>query len=106
MRAVVERNTASGTDAYGHPVPPVFGPHATLPCFVWSTQRRTVADGDKTALVEDHRALFPLGADVTEADEIASVTDRRGAEILSGRFRIEAIQRKHTHLEAALERVQ
>jgi hypothetical protein len=106
MRAVVERNTASGTDAHGHPVAPVFTAHATLPCFVWSRQRREAVDGAKTALVEDMRGIFPLAADIAEADEIASVTDRRGVELLSGRVRIDAIQRKHRHLEAALKRVQ
>lgn len=106
MRADVERNTASGTDAHGHPVAPVFTALATLPCFVWSTARREVADGGKTALVEDLRAMFPLGADVAEGDEIAKVTDRQGTVLLTGRLRIAALQRKHRHLEAALDRVQ
>ena len=106
MRAAVERNQAVGTDAYGGPVAPVFAAHATLPCWVWSNSRREIVDGDKTALVEDMRAMFPIGADVAEGDEIASVTDRRNVELLSGRMRVEAIQRKHRHVEAALERVQ
>ncbi len=105
MRAVVERDTASGTDAYGHPVKPSFTALATLPCFVWSKQRREVVDGIKTAIIEDLRALFPLGADVVAGDEIASIDDRRGNELLAGRFQIETTQRKHDHLEAALERV-
>lgn len=106
MRAAVERNGAAGTDDYGHPVAPVFAAHATLACFVWSNQRRAVVDGDKTATVEDLRAVFPLDADIGEADEIASVTDRQGSVLLSGRFRIDALQRKHRHLEATLVRVQ
>ena len=105
MRAEVERNTAPGDDAWGNPVAPVFTAVATLPCFVWSRARREVVDGKKTAIIEDLRAMFPLGADIAERDEIARVTDRIGTEILAGRFRIEAIQRKHRHLEAALERV-
>jgi hypothetical protein len=106
MRADIERNTASGTDTYGHPVAPVFTALASLPCFIWSRARREVTDGGKTALVEDLRAIFPLTADVQERDEIASVKDRLGAELMSGRFRLAAIQRKHRHIEAALERVQ
>src|SRR3546814_3363694 len=51
MRAVIERNTESGTDEYSHPLPPVFATlHAALPCWVWSTSRRTVVDGDKTEI--------------------------------------------------------
>ena len=105
MRAVVERNTASGTDAHGHPVKPAFTTLATLPCFVWSKQRRDVVDGSKTAMIEDLRALFPLGADVVAGDEIARINDRRGDQLLAGRFQIETTQRKHDHIEAALERV-
>ena len=106
MRALVERDTASGTDAYGHPVKPVFTTLATLACFVWSKQRREVVDGGKSAMVEDLRAIFALDANLAEGDEIASVQDRLGVVTLSGRFQVEAIQRKHTHLEAALLRVQ
>ena len=106
MRADVERDTASGDDAYGGPPAPAFTTLATIPCFVYSKQRREITDGGKTAMVEDLRALFALGADVQEGDEIASVKDRLGVETLSGRFQIETIQRKHRHLEAGLLRVQ
>lgn len=105
-RAVVERNSASGTDGYGQPVAPVFVAHATLACFVWSQSRRIVTDGRKSAYVEDHRAMFPLSADIQESDELASIVDRQDETILTGRFRIDGIQRKHRHLEASLRRVQ
>jgi len=105
MRAAVERNQASGTDAWGQPVAPDFVPLATLPCFIWSNTAREVADG-KVAAIEDLRGLFALSADIAEEDEIAQVTDRRGAVIIPGRLRIEGpVQRKHTHLEAALRRI-
>ena len=106
MRADVERDTASGTDAYGLPVKPVFTALATIPCFVYSRQRREVVDGDKSALVEDMRALFALDANVAEGDEFSNVKDRLGVVILSGRFQLETLQRKHRHLEAGLLRVQ
>ncbi len=105
MRADVERNTASGTDAHGHPVAPVFAAHETIPCFVWFNSSRDVVDGDKQAIIKDARAMFPLKADVTEADEIASIKDRKGNVIIAGRFSIDAIEPKHDHVEALLERV-
>ena len=106
MRAELERNTAAATDPHGHPVAPNFTPLATLPCWVWSRQAREVIDGDKTAVIEDLRALFPAGADVAEGDEIARVTDRRGVVLFAGRLRVDAApQRKVRHLEAALKRV-
>lgn len=106
MRAQVERNTASGTDAHGHPVAASFSAHATLACFVWSKTGREIVDGEKIASIDDMRAMFPLDADIEEGDEIASVTDRQGTEIIAGRLRIDAPpQRRHRHLEAVLRRV-
>jgi hypothetical protein len=106
MRALVERNQAAGEDGWGNPVAPDFQPIATLPCFVWSNASREVVDGDKTAMVEDMRALFALGADIREDDEISSVTDRKGAEIIAGRLRVEGpVQFKHNHQELALRRI-
>lgn len=106
MRAQVERNTATGKDGWGGPVATVFAPHATLRCFVWSKVSRELTDGDKTAMIEDMRAMFALSADIGENDEIAAVTDARGNVIIAGRLRVEGpVQRKHTHLEAALKRI-
>ena len=106
MRAAVERNQATGTDGWGNSEAPDFQPLATLPCFVWSKQSREIVDGEKTAMVEDIRAMFALGADITEDDEISTVTNRAGAEIIPGRLKVEGpVQRKHTHLEAALKRI-
>lgn len=107
MRAQIERNAEAGTDDYGHPLPADFQPlHAALPCFVWSRQGREAVDGDKTALVEDLRAMFPKAADVAERDEIVAVKDRRGNVLFGGRLRIDAPpQFKHRHVEAALKRV-
>ena len=107
MRAAIERNGASGSDAWGNPVAPVFASTgAALACFVWSVSASQVVDGEKTAEIESFRALFALGADVQPGDEIASITDRRGTVIIPGRMRVEPpVQRKHTHLEAGLRRI-
>lgn len=107
MRALVERNQATATDGWNMPVAPDFQSiGAPLPCFVWSTQARRLIDGEKTAMIEDVRALFALDADIREADEISTVTDRRGIEIVPGRLQVEGpVQRKHTHVEVALRRI-
>lgn len=107
MRALIERNQATGTDAWNNPVAPDFQPVGDpLPCFVWSDQARELVDDGKSALLEDMRALFALGADVRPDDEISSVTNRRGVEIIRGRLKVEGdVQYKHTHLEAALRRI-
>lgn len=107
MAARIERNTASGTDAWGNPAAPVFTVlHNALPCFVWSKTSRDLIDGTKTAMIEDLRAMFPLGADLAEGDEIAEVTLRDGTIIIVGRLKIEGpVQFKHNHIEAALQRI-
>ncbi|SCW61784.1 hypothetical protein SAMN02927924_01696 [Sphingobium faniae] len=106
MRAAVERNQATGTDAWNNRVGPDFQPVGTLPCFIWSNSSRELIDGQKTALIEDVRGLFALGADLAENDEVASVTDRAGNILIPGRLKVEGpVQFKHTHLEAALRRI-
>ncbi len=105
MRAVIERDTATGTDDYGQPVKPAFTALATVPCWAWSKQRRERVDGNKSALIEDMRALFPLDADVLAGDEIVNITNRLGTVLIAGRIQIETMQRKHDHQEAGLERI-
>lgn len=106
MRALVERNQASGRDSWNNPVAPDFQPLGILRCFVWSNSSREIVDGDKTAMVEDMRALFALSADIAEHDEIAGITDAKGNSLIAGRLKVEGpVQRKHTHLEAALKRI-
>lgn len=107
MRAAVERDGASGTDAWGNRTAAAFASiGAPVACFIWSVTAKGVADGAKVAEVEQLRGLFALSADVRADDEISAVTDRRGAVLVPGRLRVMGpVQRKHTHLEAALERV-
>lgn len=107
MRALVERNQATAKDAWGNPVAPDFQSIGDpLPCFVYSKSGREIVDGEKTAVIEDMRIMVAIGADLRDEDEIAAVTDRKGAEIIPGRLRVDGpVQYKHTHREAALERI-
>lgn len=106
MRAIVQRNTAEGKDAWGQPVAAVWSTVATLNCFAWSSQSRELVDGDKSAMLEDLRIMVKLGADLHEDDELTAITDRRGNVIVPGRLKVDGpVQRKHTHQEAALKRV-
>lgn len=107
MLARVERNTATGTDSWGNPVAPSFTVlHGALPCFVYSGSGRELQDGTKSAQIEDLRIMIALRADLIAGDEITRVTDRLGREIIPGRLKIEGpVQFKHTHGEAALQRI-
>jgi hypothetical protein len=107
MRALIERDQATAKDGWGGGVAPDFqSTGAPVACFVWSQKAARIADGKKNAELEDLRALFALEADVLPRDEISSITDRRGTVIIPGRLKVLGpVQRKHTHLEAALERI-
>lgn len=77
-RAVIERDTSTGTDAWNRPVPPVFTTQPeTIPCRAWSKSRKEVRDDDKEVLIEDIRALFPKDADIQTGDRV-TVNDRLG----------------------------
>ncbi len=106
MRAVRERNQTTTFDSYGSPEAPVYAVPVSLPCWVWSQSRRAIVDGDKTVFIEEHRGIFPLAVDLLEDDELADIKDRLGTVTVAGRFRVETIQRKHDHVEVALERIQ
>jgi len=107
MLAQVERDQAVATGTWGGKVAPDFAPVGDpLPCFVWSNGSRELIDGLKTAMIEDLRGLFALGADLEAGDELVSVTDRAGAVQHYGRLKVEGpVQFKHNHLEAALQRI-
>lgn len=107
MLARVERNTATGTDSWGNPVAPAFTLlHAALPCFVYSKSGRELVDGTKTAVIEDLRIMIGRAADLEADDEITVVMDRLGRTLIPGRLKVEgAVQFKHTHREAALQRI-
>ena len=103
MRAVVTRNTATGDDDFGHPIKPDFTAHGTFPCRAWSNTDREVVDGDKQALVEDFRAMFPTDADVVGGDRITRIHDRRGKTLVPGLFDLETMSFAHDHQEARLQ---
>lgn len=106
MRAAIERNVSTGTDAWNQPVAPDYQPHAVLPCFAYAKSASDVVDGKKNAIVQDIRIMFALGSDVLATDRVAQITDRKDVVLFAGPFRIEGeIEYRHNHREAALVRV-
>ncbi len=107
MRAQLERDQATATDAWNQRVEPDFQPvGAPLACFVWSRSSREDVNSDRSAALEDLRGMFALGADLRAGDELVAVTDRLGFTVHFGRLKLEGpAQFKHTHLEVALRRI-
>ena len=111
-RATVERNSETGTDAHGHPLVEAWAFHLTLPCRVYNDNKRLIIDGDKTATIGQLRIAYPLlnnngkNIDVTEADRITAVKDRKGTSLYTDDYDIRQITRKYTHYEADLKAIE
>lgn len=106
LRATVERNTASGADAYGGDPVPAWGAHLTLACWVYNDSKRLVVDGDKDATIEGLKIMYPLGSDITEADRITVIKDRNSVTLYSANYEINNPVRVHTHMRAELKVVE
>ncbi|HSV29703.1 MAG TPA: hypothetical protein VLL76_09085, partial [Candidatus Omnitrophota bacterium] len=78
---------------------------AEQPCYYYEprAQRGEIADGQKVAIAYAHQVMVPAGVDVTEADRIHGITDRRGASIAGHAFGITRIVRRRDHLLLTLE---
>ena len=77
-RAVIQRASSGGTDAWNRPDPPTFTVQPDpVACRAWSKTRKHVDDDGKEVLIEDIRALFPKAADIQTGDRV-TVTDRLG----------------------------
>jgi hypothetical protein len=93
-RAVVLRDANAGTTGrWNTPAAPDFQPlDDPIACWLWSSADRTVEGPAVNVTVEDLRMMVPLEADVTSADHIGTVTDRRGRVIDAREMKIEADQ--------------
>lgn len=106
MRATVERDTKTDTDAYGGRAAPTWTTlHASLPCRVWAVSEREVQDGDRQMVVASQKMAVPKGTDITERDRIASIKDRRGNTIIGNAMLIRSVAYRGTHLELDIEEV-
>ncbi len=105
MRAIQKRNTQATADLYGQPDPESLTTvNAALPCYVWSKSTSRTQDGDKTATIEEIRAMVPKGTDLQPGDILESVADRLGTVIFAGPLIVQGPQPRLTHLEARLKR--
>lgn len=97
MRAAIERMPTGSADQWGSKGPPRFQFVAQVPCYAWSKAKRDIQGDGKEAVIEDLRAMVPLGADVAENDRISSITNRLGAEVFAGPMAVEKIMRRNAH---------
>lgn len=93
MRAEVERDNTSTTNAWNRPDVANFVLVGTIPCRAYSKAVRDVDDDGKSAVLEDMRAIVPAGADVEEEDRLV-IKDRLGLLQFGGPVLVEGKQRR------------
>jgi hypothetical protein len=76
---------------------------SAVACRLWSIAGREAVGEDKTTVVEDLRAIVPLGTDVTVLDQIHGITDRAGNSIDSRVLEVQSLLSKKDHIELILE---
>ena len=103
-RATVQKDTATGTDAYGNPKPASWATHiASLACYYYTKTKTEIYDGDKQAVVAMQRLLVPLGTDITEKHRITAIKNRLGTSLISNPMLIRAVVKRKTHFELDLQ---
>ncbi len=104
-RVLVERDGNAGqTDAYNNPQAPSWATHiAAQPCYYYEpAAQRGEQQGERNVNLYTHQVLMPLGVDITEADRINGVVDRRGTVITDKLLNVVAVVRRRDHLLVTL----
>ena len=107
-RCTIQRNTASGTDPLGNPLPAGWSDLATdVPCYVWQGagkglegKQGEAQTADILATLDTWSLMLPVGTDVAERDRISVVTDMYDTQWNRTPLNILSIQRRNTHLLA------
>lgn len=107
MRAKITRSTPGSLDRNNHPTPGAFTALATVPCWAWAaSMRETGADPDKVATVQQVMAMVPRGTDVTSADQVSAITNRRNETQFAGPFLVDGEpEGRPDHLLLTLRRI-
>jgi len=90
MRATVSRDPTAGTSDWGGPEKAVFVEvgGGLVPCRAWSKAKRIIDDSGKSGVLEDLRAIVPVGADIEEQDRLV-IRDRLGEMQFDGPVLVE-----------------
>jgi hypothetical protein len=92
MFAIVSRSETPAVDASGHPGKSVFEElSGSIPCRIWSKDRRAINNVGRSVVLEDLRGMFPVGADVQEKDRLR-ILDKQGNVIFPGPIAVESIK--------------
>lgn len=73
-----------------------------VPCYLWATAGKEAVQPGNVEVVEDLRAILPLGTDITTLDVIQGVTNRAGAVIEPRLLEVQTLLARADHVEAVL----
>lgn len=77
-----------------------------LPCYAWhDDDARDLHDGRKNAIVGAVRLIVPTDADVTVADRIVDIRDRRDRTVIAGPLEVLGVAAHGTHQEVLARQV-
>lgn len=103
-RCTIQRDSAT-VDDWGDSSGPGWANHLTdVPCRAWTNGGAEPVDDEVVAVIEDRRISMSLGTDITEKDQVVSVTER-GDVIFDGPMTVEAVLRHTDHLEVLVKRI-
>lgn len=100
FRCTIQRNTASGSDPLNNPLPPTWSDLATdVPCYVWQgAGKGETQTADVLATLDVWNLILPVATDVTETDQITTITDAYGTQWNTATLNIRGVERRQTHL--------
>lgn len=104
-RAVVQVNTAAGTDAWNQPVAAEYQDGRIIPLYGWHRARTKIADDGKVVRISEIRAIAPPDETELEGSRLKAIVDRRGDVVIAGPLAILTAVPRRTHVELVLERI-
>lgn len=108
MRARLSRNTATGADAYGQPLPLVWVFLRVVPCHARHVTEKAEAlvNGDVSIAHADLVLLFPLADSPVSGERVDSIEDRRGRVLFAGPFlAVTPFLRRRSYVQARLRMI-
>ncbi len=102
--ADIARNTETGEDPHGHPLPPVWESlYENWPCRFWTTKEQERRGPGTLAVIQDAEMEVAFGTDITEDDRVVQVRDLDGT-VRGGPFEIVSIRVTDVNIRITLIR--
>lgn len=108
QRCTVWRYVLGTADPYGHQEETPAEHLTNVPCRLWnaiSAATGEVISGDRNYVLHEYRMIVPTDIDVTEADYVEGISDRRGNTINGNHMDIKAVIPRPGYMMLLLQEV-